>query len=707
MNYLDSDWFNKVIEAHRAGIDHIYDFGIQAIRDHNEWFYKQEKDKDEPYCSNYSPNPFRYQYDLCVFCWINYYRLLEIEIQILKKKDEENPFDGHGDDAIKMGISNTLYGISRSDFFFAASELRWPTSIKDNGQYKGLLIRDPWAEKRIDAYSSRDYQNVISFGGGGQGKTTVPLAFALIVFDYFIFTQKGARCMISTVNKGKLDSASWAYLCNLNSSTAKNISLYAGRAKISGDHTLTRPGNKDKGGVFKGILIGNKMNNQNIVDKLTGSHGHPFIVYIIDEMQSTPDPPIMAAPNYTMHAGDYRIIGAGNYGDNNDTLAENIIPDDGWDSVTEDTGQWISTMKNSFKAIVLHFNNNNSPAMDPVIANRFPHLPNKENLNKSYPDKSKRNLSNESYRRFWVGYRVEGDTESVVLTDSLLKENLADGPLDLSRILHSFFAFDSAQAEVDRNMFIPLQEGICNVTGQRVFGPIKAIGLEKSTESIKYYQESTAQILKLTRKYGITSGAGIVDWTGRPAHAGMLMQNGFMVHKLIYNMSLPDGVRRDKITGRIEKKIRIETTLDFKDIGPDILYAHQICENRISLGAWALREYVKAGRVRNIGKSLLDTIDGCHHITEELFSRKFKYKISGAYGKRFNLESKDDFKKEYGFSPDILDCLFQAAYYMLIVRRLPLTPVGIDSKVDEEIGRRQVNDDHLDLWKGDELALLE
>ncbi len=706
--HLGSTWFSKALEAHSKGIDNIYDYGIKYIRRHRDSFYAAKHHLTKPYDNKYIPNPFRCQYDISMFIWFNYYRILQEEVAMLRELSKRDPKGTSGMQADELLSSRVIYGISRSDFLFAAADMRWPTTILSNGEHHGLFIRDPWSERRVAAISDENYKNAISFGGGGQGKTHVSLAVSLMIFDYFIFTQKGARCMLSTVNKDKLDSVGWAYLCNLNSSTEQGMSLCAGRARIAGDHTLARPTNKDKGGVFKGILIGKQMNGQNIIDKLTGSHGHPFISYIIDEMQSTPDPPIMAAPNYTMHAHDYRILGAGNWGENNDTLAENVKPDIGWDNVDESTGQWISTMKNGSKAIVMHFNNQLSPGMEQDGHKKFPHLPSQKNLDKNYPDKNKRNSNNIAYRRFWIGYRVENADDTTVINDRLVKENFAHLPLSLDRLLHSMFAFDSAPAEIDRNLMVIGREGICSVTKQRVFGAEIPYSLTKATESTKYYHESSAEILSIAKKNNINSGGGIVDWTGRPAHAENLQQMGFTVRRLIYNKGIPDGKTRDKHTNRIEREIPLNIQLDFKqDMPPEKVCAHHVAENCISLGAFALREYIKAGRFRGINDSIIRYLGGQRSLEDELYNRKFKLKTSRQYGVRFHLEPKDDFKKEYGFSPDLLDCLFQMAYYMLVYRKLPLTPAGNDDNIPQDDDEESIEKDHNDLWECDGLEEMD
>jgi hypothetical protein len=287
----------------------------------------------------------------------------------------------------------------------------------------------------------------------------------------------------------------------------------------------------------------------------------------------------------------------------------------------------------------------------------------------------------------------------------LVKENLADSPLVLDRVTHTMFAFDSAQAELDRNLCVIGKEGICSITKQRVFGPHSVIPLVKSTESIKYYTESSNQLLEIAKKNGVTSGNAVVDWTGRPAHAEMLLSKGFLVRKLIYNVGVPDGTRRDKHTGRVEKVIKLDIDLDFKnDLPKGKVCAHHVAENMISLGAWALQQYIKAGRVRGINESLVKFMNGERSLEEELYYRRYRMKNSATYGSRFHLESKQDFKKQYGFSPDLLDCLFEMAWYMLMFRRLPLTPLdGDDSFISGE-EKNEDHEDHSSLWELDMIS---
>ena len=698
-SHIGKKWYEVALDHHNKGRDHIYTYGIRCIKDIHESYHKQNYHKVPAFHQSYTPNPFRTQYDFSIYCWINYYKLIKREIDFLEDLSKREKTEKYSYEADEIRTTKKLYGISREDFLFAAAEMRWPTTILPNGRHEGQFVRDPWSNLRVQAYSNPEIKNIISFGGGGQGKTHISLGFALMIFDYYIWTQRGARCMISTVNEDKLDSVAWSVLCRLNSSTLKDISISAGNAKIAGNHTLSRPGIKDKAGVFKGLLIGNQMNKQSIVDKLTGSHGHPFLIYILDEMQSTPDVPITASSNYTMHAGDHRIIGSGNFGENDDTLGANIEPiNGGWKSVDENTGQWISRMQNGQKAIVLHFNNNNSPGMTEEGHRKWDYLPNKKILDEKYPKES-RNENNLAYRRFWTGWRMEGVGSNCVIYEKMVIESGSNIPLPSAAITSKWLSFDSAQADNDRNLATIFQEEVEKESGGRIFGPCEINQLEKATEGIKYYRESTEKLWKMIKKNNINSSNAIVDWTGRPAHAELLAEKGFHCIKLVYNMGVPDGDRINPITKRRDRAIPLGIGLDFKqDVPPDKVCAHHVAETLISFAAWLTRQYVITGRLRNINDNLLNGL-ACNSISRELYSRVWDYKNSAKYGQRFLLQSKKEFKKSFGFSPDILDTIFQGCYFAFMHRNIPLTPIKSGDKMPDVDEHDE--EQHQSLWEED------
>lgn len=674
-DHLSKEWFKHSLDSVERGQIYLHD--IQALQRSMNTFYDKGLDKAKPYNDNYIPNPYRYQYDLFIHMWLHFFDILKEEVRLLRR-------DGKNSEADTLEGTNTLYGISREDCFWAAAEIRWPTEIDKNGSREGHLVRDPWSERRVTALSHPTTKYVAGFGGGGQGKTTVFVAFSMMMWDHYMFTAKGARCMISTTNKDKLNSVAWPYVCNTIRSTRKNISLYAGRGEIRGDYTIKRPQNKDSAGVFKGLLLGSSINEATIVDKLTGTHGHPFVGYTLDEATTTPMAPMNAALNFTMHAKDYRICLAGNYDTDGDTLGSNVQPKGGWSGINELTGEWHTKTKTEQEIIVLHFNNNESPGViSPQEGGRyFPHMPSLKILDAKYPIEA-RNFSNLAYRRFWIGFRATDLAGNIVLTSNLVSANRADQELILIQP-QNFFSFDSAPGDTDRNIFLNCQYGICPETHQQVFGPKSLHFLPKATESISYYTESAENILKHTKELKIESGMGIVDWTGRPAQAEYLAKKNFFVERLIYNQGIQDGILKDTRNGQVYPPLKLNIDVDFKNSLPGVkLMAHQVAKTRIDLGAYLCREYIRAGRLRGLNSSLFKNLPGVKSIEIELYTRMFEYANSKQHGSLFTLSCKEKFRKQYGFSPDILDTLFQMCYFAFVRLKIPLTSIENNATVEK------------------------
>lgn len=699
MKHLQEEWFKRSLEAHNKGHGHIFAFNSHALRQRYRQFYDEKKDEIKAYDRYFEPNPFTHQYDLLVYCWFYFRSIINQEIEILRLKANKEDKPQLHDIADEITETNSLYGVTRSDFMYGACELRWPSMLM-NGSYRGPLVRDPWMEERVEAFSDEKYKFIMTFGGGGQGKTLTFLALNLVLWDFFIYTEKGARCLISTVSKDKLESAAWSYLQQLMHSTERGISLYAGKGVISGDYTIKRPDNRDVAGVYKGILLAHRLEDSAVTDKLTGSHGHPYFGYIMDEAQSTSAAPIKAASNYTMHAGDYRVTGAGNYSEDRDTLGQNVKPSTGWDSVTDETGKWMSYLMNHQPAIVLHFSNNRSPGMTEDGAKKFPYLPNEKKLDQLYPTVGSRSIYNNSYRRFWLGWRIINEGGDTVLTKQVCKDTGCDQPLQLSSVLCTFLSFDPAQGEGDRNMLLEFKDGIDAKTKERIWGISGARCNFQSSDSLEYYTECCQWIASTAKIAGVKSGDIVIDWTGRPAHREILQKMGIQTMPVIFHQGVPNGKRVDVITKRVERPIEINPDPKHRS------YAHETCWNYISLGAWLLQQYVASGRVRGLNQEMLDLIGENHGVDEELFSRIFEKRVSQQFGELFNLPKKKDFKNQYGFSPDYFDTWCMAALFMFIKRNFPINPVVSHGReLDPDMDLVEELRDHQELWNDDLLPM--
>jgi hypothetical protein len=671
-------------QAVKAGKGNIYTYGFQSLNRKAEQFFKEGKHLVQPCSRGYEVNPFMYQYDLEVELFLNYDQIIKDELEYLddklskcntKNKEEVERREFNIEMVQKFGT-----GIDRQEHFWNASNIRWPIEVKNKEEH-GAFIREPWAEDFIDALC--DYPYVICFGGSGQGKTHRALAFMCIGWDHYIDSHRGGRGIISTVAESKLQGSAWAYLQMIyketvgsiyNEDKPEPISLYAGRGIISGEYTIRRPNDKKGGGTIKGLLISNR-NDNSVTDKITGSHGHPFGMYHIDELQSTPDAPIKASPNFRQNCKHSWITASGNYDLETDSLGKNTQPVRGWDNVNESTHIYESINTLGIRTCCIHYNNELSPAITSKEGlRRWGHiLPTEAKRDNSYPTASSK-LTDE-FRRLWIGWRKKKDMSDSVLNKQMLTSMGCDENITFDPkfpVTHGW-SLDSATGNLDRNLLTHFADGVCSKTGMWRVHIFESVALPKSEDRLKYVRETSDSILSYSEKWGVRSGNAVMDWTNVTGIPEYLADRGFKVMTMGYGEAPPDGKTKNPRTNRVDDEIVVDYDSDKK--------AHEVVTNLISLGAYVIQQMVLHGEITGFTPDLVNEGNSEHSFDEEICLRKFLKVPHIRYDERYQLEPKTTkgrkssdrgikgFREMYGFSPDILDTIFQIGYYMVKHRK--------------------------------------
>lgn len=668
-----------------GGKGSIYTYGLQTLNKEAEAFFTEGRHLATACSRHYTPNPFFYQYDLEVHIFFNYDAIIEKEIKFweaqLKGCDMKSPRY----DKILQRI-DLVYrfgtGRSRDEHFWNAVSIRWPVNRIGKAEHSAF-VREPWGEDFIDGMCGYDY--VTTFGGSGQGKTHRALAFMCIGWDHFIDTFKGGRALFSTVSESKMKQSTWPYLQGIYRETKggphdtekrEPVSLYAGRGDIKSEYTIVRPEAPKSGGNFMGLLISNRQDNS-AVDKITGAHNHPFGMYHIDELQSTPDAPIKAAPNFKQNCSYSWITAAGNYDLPEDALGKNTIPMQGWANVDENTHIYESINMLGIKSLCIHYNNENSPAMTKAGEARWGHLlPTKKKRDSVYRTAASKRT--DEYRRFWIGWKKKTDQSDSVLNSKMIKTMGCHRHCDFNNSypINHGWSFDSAPANLDRNIVTHFVEGVCAKTGYWKVDILECVAIEKSENVLTYVRQTGDKLIELSKKWGVKSGMGMMDWTNMTGVPEYLVDNGFRPVTIVYNEAVPDGNRRNARTGEKEDPILVD--FDSKK------YGHEVATNVISLGAYIAQQLVIHGQLCGISEDLLNETNSEHSFEEEICTRSFIKVPSAAYGELQQLEPKSTkgrkssdrgikgFKEKHGFSPDILDTIFQICYFMVAKRRMIL-----------------------------------
>ena len=643
--------------------------------------YRMSNAKIPIFHDEYMPDFTQYQYDLELFIFLNYSDLYKRELELApssKVKILESKGAEYGATFLK-----------RQEHLENAISIRWPEKILPTGDVSTAFALTPWAKDYL--YGLSNYNNIVTFGGGGQGKTYSALAFQVMLYDHFIHTKAGAQCSFSTVSENKLKTSAWSHVNKLYSfKNPYKISMYANLAHAAPDYTFRRKTMAGKyieeGGTLKGILLVQGAKTAKQIDKLTGQHDVMARVYLLDEAQSTGPAPLSAYNNMFLHPKYGWFLMCGNYELDEDLLGINTEPDTGWESVNENTHMWESTLKSpdsdlGHKSLVIHYNNELSPGMtSKEMARKYgKFVMTPEKKKKLYKTKEEE----ETYegKRFWVGFRFERkkNESEKVLTTELIKEFKGCDNKDF-RTDFTVASLDSASSgEGDRNVLTLIDVGL-NDKGYPMFAPARVFCLTKPLSQLTYYKETCLKIKEILDDNRVESGHSIMDWTQRTQLLEGLMELGVVFHHLIYQQHPPKENSVNEVTKISERPVELEKVKTFSgEFEKDVtVYAHEKIENRITLGAYILRLFLEAGCVRNLNASLLNGIPNAKSFEKEICLRSFEIKQT-TNRRRITLDSKDKFKSKHKFSPDVLDTLFQAAYMLYVIFDIRPNKKGLGS----------------------------
>jgi hypothetical protein len=684
----------KIKNLVEAGKQAVYLYGSLAVK---EQFEERKRASKIPiFHAEYMPDFTEYQYDLEMFIFLNYDELYKRELELAsgpKLKLLEHKGKEWGATFLK-----------REEHLQNAMLIRFPEKILPTGEASTAYALTPWARDFVFGVSN--YQNVVMFGGGGQGKTFSPIVFMTMMYDHFIQTKSGAQCSFSTVSETKLKTSIWSHLNKVYSyKNPYKFSKYAGLAHAAPEYTFRRKNDKGKyieeGGTMKGILLVQGAKTAKQIDKLTGQHDVMARLYLLDEAQSTGAAPLQAYNNMFLHPRYAWMFMCGNYELDEDLLGINTIPDtpNGWSDVDEKTHMWESSLKSpdsdlGHKSLVIHYNNDLSPAIVGKHAEELKRkyskfLPTIEKKRKLYKTKA----DSETYeaKRFWVGFRFEKekDNEEKVMTIELLKMHGAHEKQNF-KTLFTASSFDPAHSfERDRNIITIFNIGL-NDKQMPMFAIDKPYALKNPVSALTYIKESSAQIKEIHDKNGVESGQSILDWTQRSGHVEELNKLGIVFHHLIYSQKPPCVVGINEVTKITERPVEIDTVKTFSAgfIKEVKTYAHEMIANRITLGAYAFRIYVEAGMFKNINANIFNTIPTSKTFEEEICMRVFEWDQRHTREPKLKLDDKDQFKRKRRFSPDVLDTIFQFCYMAWVIFGIRPNQPGLGNlkkKVEQKV----------------------
>lgn len=672
----------KVVDATKLGGRGRYMYGSLAIKEEVE---ARAKMKVPEYHPDFMPDFTQYQYDLELHIFFNYERLYKRELELCSDHKALGLL-------LECGPELGCTFFKREKHLANAIKIRWPERKMPDGSVSTAYALTPWAEDYL--YGLANYQNLVVFGGAGQGKTHSSIAFQSMLFDHFIYTKSGAACYCSTVSQKKLETSIWSHMNKIYSyKNSYKFSLYAGMANPAGDYMFVRKdirGKKriEEGGSFKGILLAQGRTDSSQVDKLTGQHDVIARSYLLDEAQVTDSAPMAAYNNMFLHPPYKWFMMAGNYEDDDDLLAVNVEPRTGWESVDASTHMWESTLKaQDFdlgqKSLVIHYNNDLSPAIVGEHAKdiekkygRF--MPTEAKKRASYPkldgegngEWKQRVEALYNYRRFWIGFKFKKKDESQqpIINTEILKDFKAWEDQTV-RTEFKLASVDTAPGDMDRDVLSIFNVGV-DSDGYMQIAPGRVYSIPKPRSQLNYYRETAEKMYEILSREGVQSGHAIIDWTQRTQLLEAMKDNyDFVFHHIIYQTSCPKEIAKNPVTKILERPIELETVPTFQgEFEKEVkTFAHERFNNRITLAAYLFRLFVEHGRWRGINHSIFDGINGNKGFEKEMCYRYFKVLDNRNSNGKITVDSKDVFKAKFKFSPDVLDTFFQVSYLLYVI----------------------------------------
>ncbi|MGL4667497.1 MAG: hypothetical protein ACRCWR_06175 [Saezia sp.] len=649
----------------------VYLYNSLALKEAYDLAVDFRSKKIPPYHPMSQLDAFNYQYDIEISIGLEYDKYKKREIELIDEKINNTakadppPNQARWIQRKEDVLVNGFTGIKRIDHIYNACAIRWPVGIS-GGRYVSEMIRNPWSDRIITAILENTY--TICFGGAGVGKTNVLCLFGVLVFDHYSFTEKGARIVVSSKDRNKLAAAAFSTITRqyFKFPDYGQFSLMAGLAQ-NGKTLLIRRRPGDEQSVILGFLANPNQNADEQMASLTGAHGLAQVA-IIDEFQASSEAPLMAASNMMQSCPFGRIICSANWDESSAQLISNIEPLQGWSMVDKTTGSWQSRLVTGATCQVLHFNNDDSPAIvsnDPARLNKWGFLPTLAKKEIAYPTPESR-LSGKYFCQ-WEGLGggdIASGIVNYIVDKRILGENQRSEPIKLREEVR-LMSFDPAPAQTDRNLL--LKGAIVNDDRWKTFLSFRGINFME-VDVMRYFELMGGKVVDIAKEYDVDNAGITMDNTSISSIRENLIKAGYDVYPIIYNENTPKG------KGGYNKFI--------KNDGPFIVGYHveghpiwnlEVGRRNDEVGFWLLQQYLKHNQLRGFSDSLLTGFKNGG------FDAEFCKRTCSMDGQRIVVQKKSQLRngsklrreKGTGFSTDCLDvvmmmCLLACKVYGFI-----------------------------------------
>ena len=517
--------------------------------------------------------------------------------------------------AFSMGLKKSQGGLGKAMHYKKVVSAIWPK-----------FEWNPWAELAAQALCARD---AVGLTAGKDSSKSESLAIWALV-NWFC-DPIHTLCIITSTDNKSAEQRIWGAVVRRYREACRNLGVEIGRL-VGSQHIIKLDSAEFDVGDNASICLiaaGDKYKEE-ALKKLQGRK-NVRILLILDELQDcTADVTDFAIWNLK-GKGYFHVSAAGNAGSIFDPHGRFCEPVDGWMSITEDDQHW-DIMVAGIKGLCLHFDGEKSPnneQWDKSKKIQYPYLIKPEDVRTA---KKILGETNPTYYRQYRGIWPPGNSDDTrVFTEVLIKTHKATDPVEwpYGYRPHQLLGIDPNYVS-GGDRFIAThgewgkaRNGIWQLNIVHHYNLIRP----RDKQDEEYAYAMIDEIVKLRDRLGIQNMNIAVD-----ASAGGLFwaigERGPLRGWLDVDFS---GAPSDK---PISTKELLRND-DGEEVAPKELFV-----NRTTELIFALRYFMEHGQIRGIGTDL----------AQEMVGRMFEKR-----NRKLIIESKKDYKKRLGKSPDLTD----------------------------------------------------
>lgn len=495
----------------------------------------------------------------------------------------------------------------REHCFWEIADILW-----NNDTDKPLCVKHKWAEQTVRACVREKY---LALGGSaGSGKSYTLAAYAIV--EWLCAPSETLVLVTSTTlqaSRTRIWGAIIKLLDAIDGIPIKVRDSIGSAAYVTPDGTIL-----ETAGIR--LIAAEKKQTRDAVGKLIGMHNERVIL-VADELSELSEAIVQAGLSNMTQNPYFRLRAASNPNSRFDAFGDWSEPVGGWDSVDPHVAmQW----RTKYGGLFLRFDAEQSPNFD-FDEPPYPYLPTREGVEVS---KEQMGPNSRGYMRMYRAIFFDSDEAEGIYSESEINRSGACTSESLTGVV-KVAACDPSFTNGGDDTVLMLGELGYDSLGQYVLQFKEYVKLfdDANNKAVPRTFQIAQQIKKQCEKWGVLPENLAVDATSAGNPFCDVLATEWSPQILRVNFQGAASSKRVSMNDRREAK--------------------ELYVNRVSELWFVGKELIRCRQLRGLP----------HEMAKEMCARNYET-VKGSNGLRMKAESKADFKKRMGHSPDLADAGF-------------------------------------------------